>query len=188
LTGNESIVPLNEEWVPEMGIHWGVSGPHIVLAVGEDDLVVAYEIILPEEDGWHPWFDQPEGEPMDHPALGRVYTQHIYLADPATVNPGQRPAFYDLSWDNIVAGNPGLSHYTQLSAFEPGAGFHYGTADPHLTVMVGHVGQIYGFVLFSPAGHGWHPWFDQPDGQPLDLADGPHYSQRVYVVDPAAIQ
>ncbi|MEX2501781.1 MAG: hypothetical protein WD336_05345 [Trueperaceae bacterium] len=83
--GLEHYGPMHEAWVPAMGIHWGAPGPHVTLGVGHGDQVVTIEVIYPEELGWQPWFDQPEGEPMELGPMGMVYTQHVYLVDPMTL-------------------------------------------------------------------------------------------------------
>jgi hypothetical protein len=36
---------------------------------------------------WQPWFDQPEGEPMEIMPGMTVWTQHVYLVDPSTISP-----------------------------------------------------------------------------------------------------
>lgn len=92
-TLNQSVaaayVPLHEEWVPQMGVHWGVPGmgyhfgpptpgPALLVMVGQDEEIFGFEIIQPAEQGWHPWFDQPESEPMMFP-FGPGYTQHVYI-------------------------------------------------------------------------------------------------------------
>ena len=61
-----------------MGVHWGVPGPGVLMAVGSGGIVAAYEILVPEIAGWFPWFDQAEGEPMVFP-FGPAYTQHVYI-------------------------------------------------------------------------------------------------------------
>ena len=116
----EAYVPLHEEWVPQMGVHWGVPGPSVMLAVGADGVVAAYEIMVAEAAGWFPWFDQPEGKPMIHPQLGRVYTQHIYVTDRSTVNEGQRPATIGMTWPELVAANPKIADYGDISGWVPG--------------------------------------------------------------------
>lgn len=73
------------EFVPNMGIHHGVAGPHVTVLTDTDGLVVGFELIVPAVAGWQPWFDQPKNQPMELPGLGQVYTQHLYLVDPSTI-------------------------------------------------------------------------------------------------------
>ena len=185
----EAYAPLHEERVPQMGVHWGVPGPSVMLAVGADRVVAAYEIMVPEAAGWFPWFDQPEGEPMVHPQLGRVYTQHIYVTDRASVNEGQTPVAIGMNWAELVAANPKIADYSAISGWVPGMGYHYGppAAGPALLVMVGHDGEVFGFEIIQPADQGWHPWFDQAEGEPMMFPFGPAYTQHVYIVPMAHI-
>jgi hypothetical protein len=182
-------VPLHDEWVPQMGIHWGVPGPAVVLAVTDSGAVAAYEIIVPEHVGWFPWFDQPEGEPMVHDVLGRVYTQHIYVMPPESVQQGAEPTFVEMTWSDLVAANPHIADYVPISEFVPHMGYHYGPAEPGpaLLVLVGRNGEVFGFEIIQPADQGWQPWFDQPEGEPMEFPFGVAYTQHVYVVDPAGI-
>lgn len=69
-------------FIPSMGVHQGVMGPHVTLAVSKGGAVNAFELIVPEAAGWQPWFDQPEGQAMELEGLGKVYTQHIYVTNP----------------------------------------------------------------------------------------------------------
>ena len=183
----EAYAPLHEEWVPQMGVHWGVPGPSVMLAVGADGVVAAYEIMVPEAAGWFPWFDQPKGEPMIHPQLGRVYTQHIYVS--STVNEGQRPAKIGMTWPELVAANPKIADYGDISGWVPGMGYHYAppTPGPALLVMVGDDGEVFGFEIIHPAEQGWHPWFDQAEGDPMMFPFGPAYTQHVYIVSTSQI-
>lgn len=185
----EAYAPLHPYWVPQMGVHWGVPGPSVILAVADHDVVAAYEIIVPEVAGWFPWFDQAEGEPMIHPELGPVYTQHIYVTDPQTVIEGRRPSYVPMKWSELVAVNPKLGEYGPISDWIPRMGFHYGPSSPGpaLLVMVGANDEVFGFEIIQPAEHGWHPWFDQPEGEPMMFPFGPAYTQHVYVVDPGTI-
>lgn len=73
------------EFVPNMGYHNGVAGPHITLLTDSAAQVVGFELVVPAAAGWAPWFDQPENTPMELPGLGEVYTQHLYLVDPASI-------------------------------------------------------------------------------------------------------
>ena len=185
----DAYAPLHEEWVPQMGVHYGVPGPSVLLAVGTDGVVAAYEIMVPEVAGWFPWFDQPEGEPMIHPQLGRVYTQHIYVTDRTTVNEGQRPTAIGMTWTELVAANPKIANYGAISGWVPGMGYHYGppAPGPALLVMVGQDEQVFGFEIIQPAEQGWHAWFDQPEGEPMMFPFGPAYTQHVYIVPPSSI-
>lgn len=76
--------PLSE-FVPNMGIHHGVPGPHVTVLTDTAGMVVGFELVVPAVAGWQPWFDQPKNQPMELPGLGQVYTQHIYLVDPSTI-------------------------------------------------------------------------------------------------------
>jgi hypothetical protein len=186
--GLESYAPMHEEWVPAMGIHWGVPGPHLTLGVA-DDTVVVVEAIYPEAIGWQPWFDQPEGEPMELEGFGMAYTQHIWIAEPASVAPGQEPTMVPLTLEALTAVNPALEQYGRLSdEYVPQMGYHYGVMGPGLVLAVSEEGGVNAFELLFPAEQGWYPWFDQPEGQPMELPGlGEVYSQHVYVVDPATL-
>ncbi len=186
--GLEHYGPLHEEWVPTMGIHWGVAGPHLTLAVGYGDQVVAFEVIYPEGIGWQPWFDQLEGEPMDMGPMGMVYTQHIWIAEPESVVPDAAPTFVPLTLEALTEVNPALEGYQQLSPYVPNMGYHYGMMGPGLVLAVSPEGEINAFELLFPAEQGHHPWFDQPDGEPMDMGEmGMMYTQHVYVVDPMSL-
>jgi len=59
---------------------YGANGPSVIAVIGEDQRVIAFEIVVPEGNGaWKAWFDQAEGEPA---LVGetRAYTQRIYLS------------------------------------------------------------------------------------------------------------
>ena len=181
--------PLHEEWVPTMGIHWGVPGPHLTVGVGHGGVVTVVEIIVPAAAGHHPWFDQPEGEPMELEGLGEVYTQHIWITEPDSVVEGEEPVAIALTHDALVAANPALGQYEALSEYVPGMGFHYGVPGPAIVLVVGHDGEINGFELISPVEQGWFEWFDQPEGEPMTIEGlGDVYTQHLYVVDPATIE
>lgn len=48
--------------------------------------LLAYNYLIPADLGGHfPWYEQPEGAPVDHPSLGEIYTQHLYVVDPALI-------------------------------------------------------------------------------------------------------
>ncbi len=180
--------PLHEEWVPAMGIHWGAPGPHVTLGVGYDDQVVVIEAIYPEAIGWHPWFDQPEGEPMELGPMGMVYTQHIWITDPASVVPDAAPTFVPLTLEALTEVNPALADYQQLSEYVPHMGYHHGVMGPGLVLAVSPEGDINAFELIFPAEGGHYPWFDQPEGEPMEMGPmGLVYTQHVYVVDPMSL-
>jgi hypothetical protein len=77
--------PLSE-FVPNMGVHHGVPGPHVTVMTDSAGMVTGFELVVPSAAGWQPWFDQPKDQPMELPGLGKVYTQHIYLVDPASIH------------------------------------------------------------------------------------------------------
>jgi hypothetical protein len=185
----EQYQPLHEEWEPTMGIHWGVEGPHVTLGVGYDDLVVVVEVIYPAEIGWQPWFDQPEGEPMALEGLGMVYTQHIWITEPESVQPDRAPEFLPLTLEALTEANPALERYERISDYVPQMGYHYGVMGPGLVLAVSPEGEINGFELISPVEEGWYPWFDQPEGEPMELPGlGLVYTQHLYVVDPGTLE
>ena len=181
--------PLHEEWSPAMGVHWGAPGPHVTLGVGHGDQVVVIEVIYPEEIGWQPWFDEPEGEPMELPGLGMVYTQHIWITEPDSVVPDAEPTFVPLTLEALREVNPALEEYQLLSPeYVPHMGYHYGLMGPALVLAVSPEGDINAFELLFPVEGGHYPWFDQPEGEPMDLPGlGLVYSQHVYVVDPMSL-
>jgi hypothetical protein len=71
--------------VPNMGVHNGVPGAHVTVLTDRTDRVVGFELVSPAAAGWFPWFDQPKEMPMELPGMGMVYTQHIFLVDPASI-------------------------------------------------------------------------------------------------------
>ncbi len=180
--------PMHEEWVPAMGIHWGAPGPHVTLGVGYADTVVVVEVIYPEAIGWYPWFDQPEGEPMELPGLGMAYTQHIWITEPSSVVPGGPPTMLPLTFEALAAANPALAQFQQLSEYVPQMGSHHGMQGPGLVLALSPEGDVNAFELIFPEAQGWFPWFDQPEGEPMELPGlGMVYTQHVYVVDPATL-
>lgn len=184
----EHYQPLHEHWEPMMGIHWGVEGPHVTVGVGYDDLVVVVEAIYPAEIGWYPWFDQPEGEPMDLEGFGPAYTQHIWITEPETVRPDETPTFVPLTLPALEEINPALEQYERVSEYVPHMGYHYGVMGPSLVLAVSPAGEVNAFELIFPAEDGWFPWFDQSEGEPMELPEmGQVYTQHLYVVDPATL-
>jgi hypothetical protein len=180
---------LHEEWVPMMGVHWGAPGPHVTLGVDDGGRVVLVEAVYPEAIGWQPWFDQPEGEPMELAGFGMAYTQHIWIAEPDSVQPGEEPRMVPLTLDALTAVNPALAQYQRLSdEYVPQMGYHHGVMGPGLVLALSPEGDVNAFELLFPADQGWFPWFDQPEGEPMTLPGlGEVYSQHVYVVDPATV-
>jgi hypothetical protein len=180
--------PLHEEWVPAMGIHWGAPGPHVTLGVGHGDTVVLVEAVYPEAIGWQPWFDQPEGEPMELAGFGMAYTQHIWITEPASVVPDAAPTFVPLTVEALTNVNPALEGYQQISEYVPHMGYHHGMMGPGLVLVVSPDGDINAFELIFPLEGGWFPWFDQPEGDPMELPGlGLVYTQHVYLVDPMSL-
>lgn len=74
------------DFVPNMGVHNGVPGAHVTVLTDRTDRVVGFELVSPAAAGWFPWFDQPKDMPMELPGMGLVYTQHIFLVDPASID------------------------------------------------------------------------------------------------------
>jgi hypothetical protein len=80
--------------VPQMGVHYApvvddrpAAAPSVVLAVNPvNNELTAVEIIVPSDQPWQPWFDQPEGQPMELGPGMTVWTQHVYLVDPASID------------------------------------------------------------------------------------------------------
>ncbi len=180
--------PLHDGFVPEMGTHYGVPGPHLTVVVAADDVISAYELIVPAEAGWQPWFDQAEGEPTTIEGFGSAYTQHLYVTERSSVVEGQRPVLLNLDMDTLVAANPALEQYVALSPYVPGMGIHYGAQGPAVIVVTAENGDINAFELVSPAEQGWYAWFDQPEGEPTTIEGfGEAYTQHLYVIDPARI-
>lgn len=81
ISGYQPISP----FVPNMGVHHGVQGPHLTVTTDNQGMVTGFELVVPAAAGWQAWFDQPKDQPTELPGLGKVYTQHIYLVDPATI-------------------------------------------------------------------------------------------------------
>lgn len=180
--------PLHEQWVPAMGVHWGVPGPHVTVGVGHDDHVVVVEAIYPPDIGWHPWFDQPEGEPMELEGFGPAYTQHIWITEPGSVHPDRAPEVVPLTLEALTETNPALAQYAQISEYVPQMGRHHGIAGPGLVLAVSPQGEVNAFELIFPSEQGWYPWFDQPEGEPMELPGlGQVYTQHLYVVDPSTL-
>ncbi len=180
--------PLHEGFVPEMGTHYGVPGPHLTVVVAAEDVISAFELIVPAEAGWQAWFDQPEGEPATIEGFGSAYTQHVYVTERSSVVEGQRPVLLDLDLQTLTDANPALQQYSALSPYVPGMGIHYGAPGPSVIVVAAENGDINAFELISPAEQGWYAWFDQPEGEPTTIEGfGEAYTQHLYVVDPASI-
>jgi hypothetical protein len=80
--------------VPHMGVHYAavVDGrpamaPSVVLAVDPvNGQLTAMEIIVPADQPWQPWYDQPEGEPYELAPGMKFWTQHVYLVDHTSIN------------------------------------------------------------------------------------------------------
>ena len=184
----EMYQPLHEGFVPEMGTHYGVAGPHLTVVVADEDLISAFELIVPEEAGWQPWFDQAEGEPTTIEGFGSAYTQHVYVTARSSVVEGQRPILLNLDLDTLTQANPALEQYVPLSEYVPGMGIHYGAAGPAVILVTAENGAINAFELVSPVEQGWFAWFDQPEGQPTTIEGvGEAYTQHLYIIDPASI-
>ncbi len=180
---------LDEHFTPNMGMHLIAPGPHMTIVLGDNDTVVAVELVVPEEHGWLPWFDQPEGEPTELP-IGIAYTQHIYLADRATILPGQNPvllADYPLEHfrlSQLHRSNPALDMYMYLTDYIPGRGSLFGPEGPGLGILLDENETILGFELVFPAEAGWFAWFDQPENQPeLHPELGEIYSQSIHLAE-----
>lgn len=179
---------LDDHFIPNMGMHLTAPGPHMTLVLADEDTVVAVELVVPEENGWLPWFDQPEGEPTELP-IGIAYTQHIYLADQATILPGQRPELFadypveQFNLSQIQRSNPALDLYLRLTDYIPGRGSLYGPEGPGLGILLDEDETILGFELVFPAETGWFAWFDQPEGEPQPHPElGEIYSQSIRLV------
>lgn len=180
--------PLHDGFVPQMGTHYGAPGPHLTVVLAHDDVISAFELIVPEEAGWYPWFDQPEGEPTTIEGLGAVYTQHVYVTERSSVVEGQRPVLLDLNLDALTAANPALQQYEAISPYVPGMGIHHGVPGPAVIMAVSEEGAINAFEIISPADQGWFEWFDQPEGEPMTIEGlGEVYTQHLYVVDRALV-
>ncbi len=109
--------------------------------------------------------------------------------DQATLTAAATVDFKGIRYDWLKQLNPSLTKYGPISEFVPNMGIHVGVPGPHLTVMVDNAGMVAGFELVVPAVAGWAPWFDQPEGQPMELPGlGPVYTQHLYLVDPGAIK
>jgi hypothetical protein len=80
--------------VPHMGVHYApvvdgrpAAAPSVVLAVDPvNGQVTAMEILVPSDMPWQPWFDQPEGEPLELAPGMSFWTQHVYLVDHSEIN------------------------------------------------------------------------------------------------------
>lgn len=229
-------------YIPGMGIHMGVQGPGLIVATSKEGTVNAVEVLLPAQEGWQPWFDQPKEQPMPMDGLGEVYSQHIYVTDPDGLveqNTGEpvlisgrylstdyalkahrlndilyiplRPAVEllggTINWDGATKTataevsfkgisyawlkelNPALTKYQPISEFVPGMGVHNGVPGPHVTLLTDSAEMLVGFELVVQAAAGWAPWFDQPEGQSMELPGlGQVYTQHLYIVDPASIK
>ena len=184
---DEHYEPLNQEWVGGMGIHWGVDGPHVTIGVGHDDQVTLVELIVPAADGWHPWFDQDENEPVDL-GFGDVYTQHIYLVEQETIVEGEPATPLEMTFDALEEENPALVHYEQTSSWVPGMGYHWApVGGPSIVLAIGDEGEIHAFEIIVPESDGWHPWFDQDENEPIEIGGDDVYTQHVYIVPPESI-
>jgi hypothetical protein len=60
-------------------------GACLLLVVLPEGEINGFEMIFQVEQGWYPRCDQPTGQPIELPGLGKVYTQHLYVVNPATL-------------------------------------------------------------------------------------------------------
>lgn len=181
--------PLHEEWHANKGIHWGVDGPHLTVGVGhEEDQVTFVELVVPAEEGWHPWFDQPENEPIEIDGAD-VYTQHIYLVEPATIDEVTEAEPLPMTLEGLETENPALSQYGQISGWVPQMGYHWGhTEGPNIVLALGEENEVNAFELIVPEEQGWFPWFDQPENEPSEIGGELVYTQHIYIVPPESIE
>jgi len=68
-------------------IEYGPPGPGLRVLLDSARHVVGVLGLWPASSaqGWRPWFDQPQGSPVQDSKLGSVYTQHVWLVDPRSV-------------------------------------------------------------------------------------------------------
>lgn len=66
--------------LPGGGLEFRALGPGIAMAVDETGAVTRFGSTFAEEMGWFPWFDQGRGAALSLLGLGRIYTQHLQLA------------------------------------------------------------------------------------------------------------
>lgn len=78
--------------VPNMGYHAGHKDAErgkihrmVVLNVFNGE-VIGFETEQDAQEGWRPWFDQPEGKAITHEGMEHFphYTQHIFIKKPPT--------------------------------------------------------------------------------------------------------
>lgn len=102
-----------------------------------------------------------------------------------------------LSMADIAALNPAIgAHYGQISPCIPHMGEHFGPVVDGRPAMAPSVilsmdpveDRVNAVEIVVPADQPWQPWFDQAEGEPLELAPGMHFwTQHVFLVDHALI-
>lgn len=179
---------LDEHFSPNMGMHFIAPGPHLTVVVAGEGTVVGVELVVPEEQGWLPWFDQSEGEPTLLP-IGLSYTQHIYLADRSTIALGQKPRLLanypaeQFKLNQLIESNISLEQYIYLTDYADSRGRLFGPEGPGLGILLDKDETVLGFELVFPAEFGWFPWFDQPEDEPQTHPElGQIYSQNIRLV------
>jgi hypothetical protein len=175
-------------WVAGMGVHWGHRGPALIVMQNQDGDVTGAEASFPAAQGWHAWFDQPQGKPAD-----TVYSQHLFFTDPASITRTMaRSAPSDLGgWSSFRATNAARTiQYRPIQADPTGRATQYGPPAPGIRVLVDAQGHVVGLMDAWPSNspQGWRPWFDQPQGRPIrDPVLGSVYTQHLWLVDPRSL-
>jgi hypothetical protein len=175
-------------WVANMGYHYGHRGPSLILLQNTDHQVVAAEIGLPASGGWHPWYDQPRGQPA-----ATLYSEHLFFTSPVAITPemsANTPS--DLtSLTAFAAPNRAAAPYLKAIGPDPsGRATQYGPPGRGLRVLVDRGMHVVGLVASWPADlpEGWRPWFDQAQGAPIrDPLLGRVYTQHLWLVDPRSL-
>lgn len=121
--------------------------------------------------------------------LGGAHRLHAGVYQPP---PGHRlgaplAAATDLAtlpaWSTLEHLNGYLVSYTHLTPWVASMGVHWGHRGPGLVLMQNENRQVTALETAFPAGAGWHPWYDQPQGKPA----GTIYSEHLYFLRPSAI-
>ena len=175
-------------WVANMGVHWGHRGPGLVLMQNRDHQVTATETAFPAGAGWHPWYDQPQGRPA-----GPIYSEHLYFVAPTAITPTMSPTLTSdvASWQAFGRVNGAkMAQYRVVGPDPTGRATQYGPSSSGIRVLVDGQGHVVGLVGAWPSSspQGWRPWFDQPQGRPIqDPVLGSVYTQHLWLVDPRSL-
>ncbi len=151
---------------------------------------------------WYPWFDQSEDEPETLMVYGPVYTQQIFLANPAReieriplrhisyLGRGLVLQFEEsvpLNFDALKAINPSLEHYepSDPTVSDDERVVLYAPTGPGIAFLADTKGDIFALLFLFPEEAGWRDWADQEQGLPLEHPQlGGIYTRTIFLTEP----